>query len=46
MAHEARHFWQHKVRKGWRVWGARGRYSEVDAEAYTIRKLREWRRRN
>ena len=29
-----------------RVWGARGRYSEIETESYAIRKLREWRRLN
>ena len=45
MAHEARHFWQHRSRsrRGY-IWGARGRYSEVDTEAYAIRTLRAWRR--
>lgn len=43
-AHEIRHLWQYKHPKGWRVWGARGRYSERDADAYAIRKLRQWRR--
>ena len=45
MAHELRHLWQGKAtsRRGY-VWGARGRYSEVDTEAYALRKLREWRR--
>ena len=27
------------------VWGSRGRYSERDADAYAVRKLREWRRK-
>lgn len=27
-----------------KVWGARGRYSEIETESYAIRKLREWRR--
>lgn len=45
MAHELRHLWQSKVRKGRRVWGARGVYSERDADAYAIRMLRAWRRR-
>lgn len=44
MAHEIRHLWQRKVPRGYRVWGARGQYSERDADAYAIRKLREWRR--
>lgn len=44
MAHELRHLWQRKVPRGWRVWGARGQYSERDACAYGIRMLREWRR--
>jgi hypothetical protein len=29
-----------------RVWGARGRFSEIETESYAIRKLREWRRLN
>ena len=44
-AHELRHLWHYRVPRGYRVWGARGRYSERDADAYAIRKLREWRRR-
>lgn len=43
-AHELRHLWQRKVPKGWRVWGARGRMSERDADAYAIRMVRAWRR--
>ena len=42
-AHELRHLWQELHPKGWRVWGARGQFSERDADAYAIRKLREWR---
>lgn len=44
-AHELRHIWQSKAtsRRGY-CWGSRGRYSEVDTEAYAKRKLREWRR--
>ena len=47
MAHELRHLWQGRRRANRRgyVWGARGRYSEVDTEAYAIRMLRAWRRR-
>ena len=45
IAHELRHLWQAKVKKGYRVWGARGQYSERDADAYAIHKVREWRRR-
>jgi len=44
IAHELRHLWQAKVKSGHRVWGARGRFSERDADAYGIRKVREWRR--
>lgn len=44
IAHELRHFWQKKHPKGFRVWGARGRFSERDADAYAIRKVREWRK--
>lgn len=43
-AHELRHLWQAKHPKGWRVWGSRGQYSERDADAYALRKLREWRK--
>ena len=44
LAHELRHLWQAKVKKGWRVWGAKGQFSERDADAYAIHKVREWRR--
>lgn len=44
-AHELRHMWQHLHPRGWRAWGSRGRYSEVDTEAYAIKMLRAWRRR-
>jgi hypothetical protein len=44
LAHELRHLWQAKVPKGYRVWGARGQYSERDACAYAIRMLRAWRK--
>jgi hypothetical protein len=45
IAHELRHLWQrtHKGKRG-KVWGARGQYSDKDADAYAIRKTREWRR--
>jgi len=45
LAHEFRHFWQlnHKGKKG-KVWGARGLFSDRDADSYAIRKVREWRR--
>jgi len=45
LAHELRHHWQrkHSGRRG-KVWGARGRYSERDADAYAIRMQRKWRR--
>lgn len=43
-AHELRHLWQAKVKRGRRVWGARGQYSERDCDAYAIRMLRAWRR--
>ena len=44
MAHELRHLWQSKHPRGWRVWGARGQFSERDADAYAIHKMREFRR--
>lgn len=43
-AHELRHLWQVRVPRGRRVWGARGQFSERDADAYAIRQLRAWRR--
>lgn len=43
-AHEMRHLWHARVPRGRRVWGARGQYSERDADAYAIRMLRAWRR--
>lgn len=46
VAHELRHLWQRKHPRGYRVWGAKGKYSERDADAYAIRMLRAWRRRN
>lgn len=55
MAHELRHLWQmdHRRRRGIKegeggegvgVWGSRGQYSNRDADAYAIRKVREWRK--
>lgn len=44
IAHELRHLWQAKVKRGRRVWGARGQFSERDADAYALRALRHWRR--
>lgn len=43
-AHELRHLWQEQHPRGWRVWGARGKFSERDADAYAIHKLRTWRK--
>lgn len=45
LAHELRHLWQGKVKRGYRVWGARGQFSERDADAYALGKLRQWRRK-
>jgi hypothetical protein len=45
LAHELRHLWQAKIKRGYRVWGARGQFSERDADAYAKRKTREWRRK-
>jgi hypothetical protein len=45
IAHELRHVWQPSHRNRRPVWGSkRGRYSERDADAYAIRKTREWRK--
>ena len=44
IAHELRHLWQAKVKRGWRVWGARGQFSERDADAYALQMLRKYRR--
>lgn len=43
-AHELRHLWQAKIKSGYRVWGARGQFSERDADAYAIHKVRQYRR--
>jgi hypothetical protein len=46
LAHELRHIWQGATsgkRKGM-VWGARGRFSERDADAYALQMLRRYRR--
>lgn len=45
LAHELRHLWQAQVPRGRRVWGSRGQFSERDADAYALRMLRAWRRR-
>lgn len=45
IAHELRHLWQAKNPTGRRAWGARGQFSERDADAYAIQKVRQWRRR-
>jgi hypothetical protein len=42
-AHEFRHQWQ-KTHKRGRVWGSKGKFSERDADAYAIRKVREYRK--
>jgi hypothetical protein len=44
LAHEFRHFWQrnHQGKRG-KIWGARGVYSDRDADAYAIKKTRAWR---
>lgn len=44
LAHELRHLWQKEHPRGYRVWGARGQFSERDADAYAIRKVREFRK--
>jgi len=44
LAHELRHLWQGKVKRGRRVWGARGQFSERDADAYALHMLRLFRR--
>ena len=48
LAHELRHIWQggstSKPRRRGMVYGARGRFSERDADAYALRMLRRYRR--
>lgn len=44
LAHELRHLWQAKVPRGRRVWGARGQFSERDADAWALQMLRRFRR--
>ena len=43
LSHELRHLWQATHSKG-KVWGARGRFSERDADAHALRMLRRYRR--
>lgn len=43
-AHELRHLWQARVARGRRVWGAKGQFSERDADAYALQMLRKYRR--
>ena len=43
-AHELRHLWQARVKHGRRVWGSRGQFSERDADAYALNRLRAWRK--
>ena len=43
LAHELRHLWQAKHSRG-KVWGAKGRFSERDADAYALQMLRRYRR--
>jgi hypothetical protein len=47
VAHELRHLYQglHPSRQRDRVWGARGQFSERDADAYAISRVRHWRRK-
>jgi hypothetical protein len=44
LAHEIRHLWQKTTPRGDRVYGARGRYSERDADCYALGVVRRWRR--
>jgi len=44
LAHELRHLWQARVPSGRRVWGARGQFSERDADAFALQALRRYRR--
>ena len=43
IAHELRHLWQAKHTRG-KIWGAKGRFSEKDADAYAKQMLRRYRR--
>lgn len=44
LSHELRHLWQARVPRGRRVYGARGQFSERDADAYALQMLRRFRR--
>jgi hypothetical protein len=44
IAHEMRHCWQTVMPRGRRVWGAKGQYSERDADAYALKMVRKYRR--
>jgi hypothetical protein len=43
LGHELRHLWQAQHTRG-QVYGARGRFSERDADAYALQMLRRYRR--
>ena len=43
LAHELRHLWQAKHTRG-KVYGAKGKFSERDADAYALQMLRRFRR--
>lgn len=45
LSHEMRHYWQmnHPGKRG-KIWGAKGKFSERDADAYAIKMTRAWRR--
>jgi hypothetical protein len=43
LSHELRHLWQANHTRG-KVYGARGRFSERDADAYALGMLRRYRR--
>ena len=44
VANATRSIWQWTNPNGRRVWGARGRLSGSESDAYATRKVREWRR--
>ena len=44
IAHELRHLWQAKIKRGYRYYNCRGQFSERDADCYALHKLREYRR--
>jgi len=44
LAHELRHLWQAKHKRGYRYYNAKSQFSERDCDCYALHKLRQFRR--